>query len=129
MIGRYLLETDIVIALFANDVMTQDNLAQAEEVFVPSIVIGELCYGAQKSERATENLMQVDEFTARSVVLGCDAETARHYGEIKNTLRIKGCSLPENDIWIAAIAMQHELILVTRDVNFNEIDGLNIVRW
>ena len=129
MIGRYLLETDIVIALFANDVMTQDNLAQAEEVFVPSIVIGELCYGAQKSERTTENLMQVDEFTARSVVLGCDAETARHYGEIKNALRIKGCPLPENDIWIAAIAMQHELILVTRDVNLNEIDGLNIVRW
>jgi len=129
MIDRYLLETDIVIALFANDVMTQDNLAQAEEVFVPSIVIGELCYGAQKSERTTENLMQVDEFTARSVVLGCDAETARHYGEIKNALRIKGCPLPENDIWIAAIAMQHELILVTRDVNLNEIDGLNIVRW
>jgi tRNA(fMet)-specific endonuclease VapC len=129
MIGRYLLETDIVIALFANDVITQDNLVQAEEVFIPSIVIGELCYGARISERATENLMRVDEFAARSVVLGCDTETARHYGEIKYALHIQGRTLPENDIWIAAIAMQHELILVTRNPNFDEIDGLNIARW
>jgi tRNA(fMet)-specific endonuclease VapC len=129
MLGRYLLGTDIVIALFANDAAARDNLAQAEEVFVPSIVIGELYYGAQKSERAAEYLLRVDEFAARSVVLGCDTETAQHYGETKNTLHLKGCSIAENNIWIAAIAMQHGLVLVTRDVNFDEIDGLNIVHW
>ena len=84
MSGRYLLDTNIAIALFANETAVRDSLAQAEEVFVPSIVVGELCFGAQKSGRATENLLRVDEFSASSVVLSCDTETARHYGEIKN---------------------------------------------
>lgn len=75
------------------------------------------------------NLARIDEFAAHNVVLGCNAETARHYGEIGNTLRLKGRPLPENDIWIAAIALQHDLTLVTRDTHFNEIDGFKVVVW
>jgi tRNA(fMet)-specific endonuclease VapC len=51
MSGRFLLDTNIVIALFAGEVIVKDNLTQASEVFIPSIVIGELCYGARKSRR------------------------------------------------------------------------------
>jgi len=129
MSGKYILDTNIIIALFANEASVNDNLAQAEEVFVSSIAIGELYFGARKSGRATENLFRIDEFAANSVVLGCDTETARRYGEIKNALRIKGCPLPENDIWIAAIAFQYDLILITRDIHFNEIDNLKMMRW
>jgi predicted nucleic acid-binding protein len=50
--GNYLLDTNIVIALFADETAVKDNLAKAEEVFIPSIAIGELCYGAHKSVRA-----------------------------------------------------------------------------
>ena len=129
MSGRYLLDTNIAIALFANELEVIDSLSKAEEVFVPSIVIGELYFGAQKSVRVKENLLKVDDFAASSVVLSCDTDTARRYGEIKNMLRIKGRPLPENDIWIAAIALQHELDLATRDVHFDEIDNLAIARW
>ena len=104
MSGRYLLDTNIVIALFAGDAAVKNHLAVAAEVFVSSIVIGELCYGAQKSGRAKVNLARIDEFAANNVVLGCDTDTARRYGEIKNALRAKGHPIPENDIWIAAIA-------------------------
>lgn len=55
--------------------------------------------------------------------------TARQYGEIKNKLRKKGRPLPENDIWIAALALQYDLILVTRDQHFDEIDNLKLVSW
>jgi len=127
--GKYLLDTNIVIALFADDTAVKENLAKADEVFVPSIAIGELCFGARKSRRVKENLERIDEFVANSVVLGCDAETARRYGEIKNALRIKGRPLPENDIWIAAIALQHDLPLVTRDEHFNEIESLKVAAW
>lgn len=127
--GKYLLDTNIVIALFANDVVVKDNLAKADEVFVPIITIGELCFGARKSARVDENLKRIDELVTNSVVLGCDAETARRYGEIKNALRVKGHPIPENDIWIAAIALQHNLTLATRDTHFSEIENLAGTTW
>lgn len=60
-------------------------------------------------------------------MLGCDAETARQYGEVKNRLRLKGRPLPENDIWIAALALQYDLILVTRDGHFQEVENLQFL--
>jgi tRNA(fMet)-specific endonuclease VapC len=129
MSGRYLLDTNIVIALFADEAIVKDHLAQANEVFIPSIVIGELCYGAKKSGRVSANLAKVDELVANSTVLVCDAETAKQYGEVKNKLRLKGRPLPENDVWIAALAIQHALILVTRDAHFQEIENLQVEAW
>lgn len=129
MSGRYLLDSNIIIALFADEVAIKDSLAKAEEVFVPSIAIGELYFGARKSVRTRDNLTRIDEFAADNVVLGCDTDTARRYGEIKAGLRLKGNPLPENDIWIAAIALQHGLTMITRDTHFNEIENLKIVVW
>ena len=129
MSGRYLLDTNIIIALFADEAIVKDNLAQAGEVFIPSFVIGELCYGARKSGRVGANLAKIDELVAGSAILVCDAETARQYGEVKNQLRFKGRPLPENDVWIAAVALQHDLILVTRDAHFQEVERLQTVAW
>ena len=129
MSGRYLLDTNTIIALFADETVVKNNLAQANEVFIPSVVIGELCYGARKSGRTQANLARVNELIANSMVFGCDTETARQYGEVKNKLRLKGRPLPENDIWIAALALQHDLILVTRDAHFQEVENLQIVVW
>jgi tRNA(fMet)-specific endonuclease VapC len=127
--GRFLLDTNIVIALFAREAAVQQRLAEASEVFVPSIVLGELYYGARKSTRVTENLARLDEFVASSTVLPCHMATAQQYGDIKNQLRAKGRPIPENDIWIAAIAMQYQLILVARDGHFHEVDGLRVETW
>jgi tRNA(fMet)-specific endonuclease VapC len=127
--GKYLLDTNIVIALFANELSVRNNLAQAEEVFIPSIVFGELYYGARKSGRTKQNLENIDDLIAKSSILVCDIETARIYGEVKNALRLKGRPIPENDIWIAALALQYNLTLVTRDAHFQEIDNLPTVYW
>jgi tRNA(fMet)-specific endonuclease VapC len=112
--GRHLLDTNIVIALFASDPDVMDFLNDAEEVFIPSIVIGELYYGAHKSSRAKENVARIDDFAASNVILSCDAETARWYGEAKDKLRQRGRPIPENDLWIAAIALQYDGSLVVR---------------
>ena len=56
MSGKCLLDTNIIIALFANETAVKENLAKVEEVFIPSVVIGELFYGAHKSARAKENI-------------------------------------------------------------------------
>jgi tRNA(fMet)-specific endonuclease VapC len=129
MSGRYLLDTNIIIALFAEEALVKTNLGQASTVFIPSITLGELYYGARKSGRTQANLSKIDELVASSAILVCDAETAQQYGQVKNELRRKGRPLPENDIWIAALALQHDLILVTRDAHFQEVDNLQVVAW
>ena len=98
--GRYLLDTTIVIALFANEQNVQHQLGEASEVLA-----------------ATSN------------VIGCDLETARQYGTIKNQLRLKGRPIPENDIWIAAQSIQNQLTLVARDSHFDEIEAISIASW
>lgn len=90
MSGRYLLDTNIVIALFADETAVIERLGEAEEVFVPSVVLGELYYGARKSSRVEENIARIEDFAAKNIVLRCDSETARRYGEVKNGLWKKG---------------------------------------
>ena len=127
--GKFLLDTNIIIALFAPESVIQKHLITAQAVFVPAIVLGELYYGARNSERVEENVTRIENFAAVNQILHCDAKTAQYYGLIKQKLRQKGQPIPENDIWIAAIAQQYELTLVSRDQHFSKIDGLQIETW
>ena len=90
MSGKFLLDTNITIALFGKDSSVLDRLQEAESVFVPSIVLGELFFGAYKSTHVEENVERVNEFAIASAVISCDTATARHYGQIKSRLRTKG---------------------------------------
>ena len=127
--GRYLLDTNIVIAIFADEMIVQEKRQSADKVFLPSPVVGELCYGARKSSRPIENLTRVNRLIQDFRVIPCNLETARWYGVIKDNLRRRGRLIPDNDIWIAAIAMQRGLILVTRDAHFDEVETLQTERW
>jgi tRNA(fMet)-specific endonuclease VapC len=127
--GSYLLDTNIVVALIAGDTAVVQHAERASRVYLPSIVIGELFYGAYRSGRVTENVDRLERFVASRVILACDAATARHYGRIKQSLRVKGRPIPENDIWIAAIARQFNVTLVSRDAHFLDVDGIAVERW
>jgi tRNA(fMet)-specific endonuclease VapC len=81
--GKLLLDTNIVIAIFAGDIAVKTALVNANEVFVPSIALGELYYGAHKSNRVKANIARINEFAASSSVLTCDTETSQEYGSIK----------------------------------------------
>lgn len=124
----YLLDTVIVVAYLNHD-QTVLRYLQGATLVVPSIVIGELYFGAYHSGRVAKNVAQVRELAARNTVLTCDKTTGSLYGQIKTQLRSKGRPIPENDIWIAATALQHGLTLVTRDRHFQEIDGLALATW
>ena len=127
--GRVLLDTNILIALLAEDPGVVRGVQDAEAVHVPAIALGELYYGARKSARAAQNVQRVAALAAKSAVLACDATTAATYGEIKAALRAKGTPIPENDLWIAALAKQHELTLASRDEHFAVVPGLVRVAW
>ncbi len=70
--------------------------------------------------------MRVDELLTKATVLSSDAMTSKEYGKIKSDLRKKGKPIPENDIWIAAVAIQYDLKLITKDSHFEYIDDLDI---
>lgn len=128
MSGRYLLDTTSVIALFRRDAAALDAVAGAE-LLLSSIVLGELYYGAEQSANRDENVRQIQRFARGVRVLPCDHGTGRMYARIKNDLRAKGRMIPQNDVWIAATAVQHELGLVARDQHFEEVAGLHTVSW
>ncbi|HQU32309.1 MAG: type II toxin-antitoxin system VapC family toxin [Planctomycetia bacterium] len=127
--GRFLLDTNIIIALFAKDPKIHDRMANAEEIFVSCIAIGEMYFGAYKSLKIQENISRIDEFVLKNTVLSYNTETAKIYGDIKKRLKDKGQPIPENDIWLAAIAQQYGLILVTKDSHFDAIENLKIEKW
>lgn len=129
MSGSVLLDTNIVIDRFAGDSAILARLSGTDSVFIPSIVLGESYFVAYKSAHSDQNVRRIEEFIQTSAILVCDAATATHYGKIKKGLREKGRPLPENDIWIAALAQQHKLTVVSRDQHFREIDGLPIEAW
>ena len=127
--GKYLFDTNIVIALMAGDKIIKQRLEETEAVYLSTVALGELCYGAQNSERVESNMLRLRELAAAITILSCDMETAIHYGYIKNSLRRKGRPLPENDIWIAACAIQYNLVLVSRDEHFTFISNLQLEKW
>lgn len=129
MSGRFLLDTNTVIAVFAEEQDVLERLETADDVFVPAVVLGELYYGARKSARTEANMARIEEFAASAAVLSCDLVTAQEYGRIKNDLRAKGRPILENDVWIAAIAAQHALTVVSRDDHFVEVTDLPREAW
>ena len=127
--GRFALDTNIVVARFADDENVIAKSREANAIFVPSIVLGELYFGAQKSGRVEANMRRVNDLAASEAVLNCDAQTARFYALIKNQLRLKGKPIPENDMWIAAVALRYDLTLVTRDAHFGNVENLRTELW
>jgi tRNA(fMet)-specific endonuclease VapC len=129
MSGRFLLDTNIIIAFLNREPAVLTQLTQAEYFAISCITAGELRYGAYNSGRVQFNLDRLDELLRDIEVLACDEETSRFYAQCKIGLKRKGRPINENDLWIAAAAMQHQLQLVSRDNDFAAVDGLILIKW
>ena len=127
--GKFLLDTNIVIALFRKDKSVLSQLRIADEVFIPIIVLGELYYGARKSVHTEENVERIRDLANSAMVIGIDGNIAEMYGTVKDMLRASGKPIPENDIWIAAVAKEYGLTVVSRDEHFREIEDLHVEEW
>jgi tRNA(fMet)-specific endonuclease VapC len=127
--GRFLLDANIIIALLEGDDAVLSHLDLAAEVFFPAVALGELFFGAAKSGRPEENIARVERFVSGRAIVAADLDVAREYGRLKQYLKKKGRPLPENDIWIAAAAKCHGMVLVTRDRHFKEVEELRTADW
>jgi len=94
------------------------------EILLPVPVVGELRYGALNSRRAAANLAEVERLVSRCRVLDVTPATAAVYARLRIRLKEKGTPIPENDLWIAALCVEHQVRLVTLDAHFDAVDEL-----
>ena len=95
----------------------------ARSIVVPVIVLGELRAGFAAGNQESTNAANLQRFLAsrRVSVLPPDEQTAHHYAQLFLQLRDKGTPIPTNDLWIAALAVQHDLVLCTSDRHFRQL--------
>ena len=120
---RVMLDTNAYAALLSGDNSVRETLASASEILVPIFVVGELEAGFRGGTRYAENAAVFQRFLVKQGVrmIASGHETARIYGEVKDSLKRSGSPIPTNDIWIAASAIEHAAILVTYDRHFASV--------
>jgi tRNA(fMet)-specific endonuclease VapC len=131
MIDRLVADANAVVALIRNNKAEPPPLRNAKEVLLPLPVVGELFAGAHYSNRVAENLAKVEEIVAKWSILSPDFSTARLYGRLSGSAgrapRITVARM--NDLWIAALCIQHSLPLLTNDRGFDVIPDLIVMHW
>ncbi|OGT25341.1 MAG: hypothetical protein A2Z17_04635 [Gammaproteobacteria bacterium RBG_16_66_13] len=102
-----------------------------EEQFTSAITVGEMVYGAHRSPSRDRLLQQLEERVWPNVrVLPFDRPAAETYGRLRAELERVGTPLSEPDLRIAAIALTHDLTVVTGNVrHFARVPGLQVENW
>ena len=129
---KYLLDTNIFIAALKGHPLVCQHLEtlKPSQIFLSSIVLGELVLGAKKSQQIQRNLVKVDKIVAEFELIQTNLATIYCYGDIRAELEQQGLPIGANDTWIAAQARQHQFILVTDNVReFSRVKNLQIENW
>ena len=121
-----LVDTNVIIRVLKGQTELFSLFDDMEKLFVSSISIGELMYGAELSNKQDFNRELYFDFCNQMKIIYIDSDIAKNYGKIKAQLKKSGHPIPENDIWIAATAIAANLTLVTADSDFDNIEGLII---
>lgn len=129
---RYLLDTNIWIFYLKNSsslVGTRLRNTSASDIAACSVVRAELLHGARKYEKQTERVARVELTLSPFISLPFDDAAARHYATIRDDLELRGVTIGPNDLMIAAIAVTHELTLVSNNREFDRVDGMRVEDW
>lgn len=129
MSGEIALDTSVAIRFLNGDAAITKRLLALPEIVLPTVVVGELLFGAENSTRPLQNLPWYMEFISACTVVALGRETATIYAKTRLALKRKGRPIPMNDVWIAAQCLEHGLVLVTNDTDFDYVDGLILERW
>ena len=104
-------------------------LRRVKAIALPVIVLGEYRYGIHQSRNRSRYKGWLADLVGSCRVLDVDELTTEHYAEIRDELKRAGKPLPENDAWIAALARQHGLPILSRDRHFDYVSGVRRVHW
>jgi len=126
---RILLDTNRYTDLARGVADVVSRVSSATEAWLPLFALGELRAGFVGGTRRKQNEAVLEKFLSRPNVgvLLPDEATANYYAKVYNDLRRQGTPIPANDIWIASLAIQHNLTLDARDRHFQNVPGLKLV--
>lgn len=130
---RFLLDTNICIYIAKKkpaNVLRRFEGLKPDQVCMSTITYGELLYGAHKSEHPKKTLKILEELASFIPVIAISIETDLHYGRIRSCLEKQGLPIGNNDLWIAAHALDLNVVLVTNNVKeFSRIPDLKLENW
>ncbi len=128
-IKRVLIDTNIYSELLRGNQFVADLLKKPEIIAFSVISIAELLSGFKNGAREKENLEELDQFlySPRVLVYDIDIETSEFYAKIYDELKRSGDPIPANDLWIAALTLQHGTRLFTLDKHFKKVRGLFLI--
>jgi predicted nucleic acid-binding protein len=123
---KLLLDTNRLSDALAEDEEALDRLEAAQAIYVPVVVLGELRSGFLRGSRPAKNETRLQWFLSQPGVFTTplEASTSHQYAHIHRALQKRGKPIPTNDLWIAALAIEHGLVLFTRDAHFQQVPGL-----
>ena len=123
---KLLLDTNRLSDALSEVAEVLDCLETAEEVHVPVVALGEIRSGFLRGRRSAANETRLQWLLSQTGVstLPIDPPVSHRYAEIHRVLRARGRPIPTNDLWIAALALTHGLVLYTRDAHFAAVPGL-----
>lgn len=124
-----ILDTNAVSALLTGDASLEGMLTGVSRHHLPTVVIGEYRYGLARSRLRDRLEELLTLLISDSIVLPIDLASTRQYAKVRNELRAQGTPIPENDVWIAALARQHGLPVVSRDEHFDHVPRLVRHGW
>lgn len=120
------LDTNRYTDLCRGDRSAVETIELADEVWLPFNVLGELRAGFAVGSQGPRNESVLRRFLLKPgvSVLYADEQTTHHYGTVYRQLRKQGTPIPTNDMWIAALVLQHSLVLFARDAHFDALPQL-----
>ncbi|HZK81611.1 MAG TPA: type II toxin-antitoxin system VapC family toxin [Humisphaera sp.] len=124
-----MLDTNALSAMADRDKALEHCLGSAPTLALPVIVLGEYRYGIRNSRHRATYESWLNERLSFFEVLPIETATAETYAELRHELRALGKPVPENDLWIAALARQYSLTIVSRDRHFTSIPKVRLLSW
>ncbi|WLE99249.1 MAG: type II toxin-antitoxin system VapC family toxin [Candidatus Electrothrix communis] len=121
-----LIDTNIYSEAMRGNAAVVDTLRRVPHIGFSSISVGELLSGFKSGNREQKNRRELVAFldSPRVMLYPVVEDTAEQYSSVQHHLRKKGTPIPTNDIWIAAVSLQHGLPIYTMDKHFKQVDGL-----
>ncbi|AJE22454.1 type II toxin-antitoxin system tRNA(fMet)-specific endonuclease VapC [Azotobacter chroococcum] len=130
---RYLLDTNICIYIAKhNPPAVRERFARhsAAELAMSVITLGELRFGAEKSQARERALTVIRQLESLIQVAPLREEVGEHYGQIRAGLQSQGLAIGNNDLWLAAHARSAGWTIVTNNVReFERVPGLQVENW
>jgi tRNA(fMet)-specific endonuclease VapC len=124
-----ILDTNALSAFVDGDTAVGEILSHQQRAVIPVIVLGEFRYGIAGSKHRSAYEKWLDTHLADFEILSVTADTAVAYAAVRIALKQIGKPIPANDAWIAALALEHRLPVLSRDTHFEVVPHLLRVSW